>query len=165
MKVRLTTTLGDIVLDLDSANAPGTASNFVEYVRDGFYDGTLFHRVIEDFMIQGGGFEADMKSKQPRSTIHNEADNRLSNATGTVAMARSSDPHSASCQFFINASDNVFLDFKAPTPEGWGYCVFGSVIEGMDVVTRLNQVATTSRSGHQNVPIEDVRIEKAEVLD
>lgn len=165
MKVCLTTTFGDIVLTLDSARAPATTANFVEYVREGFYDGTLFHRVIEDFMIQGGGFETDMKPKKPRGTIENEADNGLANVAGSVAMARSSDPHSASCQFFISTQDNNFLDFKSRTRDGWGYCVFGAVTEGMDVVTRLNKVATTSRAGHKDVPVEDIRIETARVLD
>ncbi|HNW78243.1 MAG TPA: peptidylprolyl isomerase, partial [Candidatus Competibacteraceae bacterium] len=133
--------------------------------RDGFYDGTLFHRVIPNFMIQGGGMEAGMKQKTTRSPIRNEADNGLKNQKGSIAMARTSDPHSATAQFFINLKDNDFLDFRAANSQGWGYCVFGRVTEGMDVVETIAKVATTSRRGHQDVPADDVVIERAEVID
>lgn len=164
MNVRLKTSAGDIVLSLDTDKAPKTVDNFITYVREGFYDGTIFHRVIDDFMIQGGGFESEMSPKKPRATIENEADNGLSNSTGTVAMARTSDPHSATCQFFINANDNTFLNFKSRTPEGWGYCVFATVTEGMDVVRRISKAATTSRAGHQDVPVDEILIESAEEI-
>jgi peptidyl-prolyl cis-trans isomerase B (cyclophilin B) len=160
-KVRLSTNAGDIVIELDAARAPKTAENFLAYVRNGYYDGSLFHRVIDNFMIQAGGFESGMKSKQPGASIENEADNGLSNALGTIAMARTSDPHSASAQFFINVSDNVFLDFKSRNADGWGYCVFGAVVEGMDVVDKIVKSPTASRAGHQDVPVEDIIIESA----
>lgn len=163
MNVRLQTSHGDIVLALDAERAPRTVANFVRYVEDGFYDGTIFHRVIRGFMIQGGGFEPELQPKRTRAPIHNEADNGLSNATGTIAMARTSDPHSAAAQFFINASDNDFLDFTAPTAKEWGYCVFGHVVEGMDNVRLINEVPTTHRGGHGDVPIEDVVLRHAEV--
>lgn len=165
MKVRLTTSEGDVVIALDQENAPKTSANFVEYVNDGHYDGTIFHRVIDGFMIQGGGFEPGMQQKSTRSSIENEADNGLTNNKGTIAMARTNDPHSASSQFFINCNQNDFLNFKAKTPDGWGYCVFGEVVEGLDVVSRIEETATTSKAGHQDVPKEDVVIEKAEVAD
>lgn len=161
----LKTNFGDIKLQLDYDKAPATSRNFETYVREGFYDGLIFHRVISNFMIQGGGFEPGMKPRKPRAPIRNEANNGLSNMTGSVAMARTMDPHSASAQFFINVQDNGFLDHTAETPEGWGYAVFGRVVEGMDVVERIRTVATTSRAGHQDVPQEDVLIEKATVTD
>jgi peptidyl-prolyl cis-trans isomerase B (cyclophilin B) len=163
--IKLHTTLGTITLELDQARAPATAANFLQYARDGFYDGTLFHRVIPNFMIQGGGMEAGMKQKTTRSPIRNEADNGLKNQKGSIAMARTSDPHSATAQFFINLKDNDFLDFRAANSQGWGYCVFGRVTEGMDVVETIAKVATTSRRGHQDVPADDVVIERAEVID
>ncbi len=158
--VRMKTNHGDIVLELYPDKAPETVANFLEYARSGFYDGTIFHRVIPGFMIQGGGFEPGMKQKPTRDPIRNEADNGLRNEAGTIAMARTPDPHSATAQFFINAKDNDFLDFTAPTPQGYGYCVFGRVIEGMDVVHEIEKVPTTTRNGHRDVPVEDVVIEK-----
>ncbi|MBP7712600.1 MAG: peptidyl-prolyl cis-trans isomerase [Gammaproteobacteria bacterium] len=165
MNVRLETTHGAIILSLDAEKAPQTVENFVQYVRDGFYDGTLFHRVIDGFMVQGGGFAAGMQQKSARAPIANEADNGLRNQRGTIAMARTPDPHSATAQFFINVADNAFLDFKAKTDAGWGYCVFGRVTEGMDVVDRIKGVATTSRAGHRDVPAEDVVIDRASVVE
>lgn len=165
MKVSLDTSEGRIVLDLDEEKAPKTTANFLEYVRSGFFDGTIFHRVIEGFMIQGGGFEPGMTQKQSNASIENEANNGLKNREGSVAMARTSDPHSASSQFFINGADNAFLDHRAPTPDGWGYAVFGRVSEGHDVVKRIGSVSTTSAGGHQDVPTEDVLIEKAAVVE
>ena len=163
--IKLHTTLGVITLELDHARAPATAANFLQYARDGFYEGTLFHRVIPNFMIQGGGLNPDMNQKPGRSPVRNEADNGLKNRTGTVAMARTADPHSATSQFFINLKDNDFLDHRGPTSQGWGYCVFGKVADGMDVVTAIAKCATTSRRGHQDVPVENVVIEKTEVID
>lgn len=159
--ITLHTNYGDIKLALDFENAPKTAANFVEYVKAGHYDGTVFHRVIDNFMIQGGGFTADMQQKETRAPIDNEADNGLKNDTGTIAMARTMDPHSASAQFFINVADNNFLNHTAKTSQGWGYAVFGRVIEGMDVINRIKAVPTTSKSGHQDVPVESVVINKA----
>ena len=156
------TNFGDITIKLDFENAPESAENFAQYVKDGFYDGTIFHRVINGFMIQGGGFEPGMQQKQTRDPIKNEADNGLQNKIGTLAMARTMDPHSASSQFFINVSDNDFLNFSSKTAQGWGYAVFGEVVEGMDVVNEIKGVATTNAAGHQDVPAEDVIIEKAE---
>ena len=163
-KVRLVTSLGEIVIEVNEKKAPKTAANFLAYVNNGHYDNTLFHRVIDGFMIQTGGFAPGMQQKPAGPPIDNEADNGLPNVTGAVAMARTPDPHSASAQFFINTNDNDFLNFSAPTRDGWGYCVFAQVVEGMDVVTRIEEVETTSRSGHQNVPVEDVLIERAEVV-
>lgn len=163
-KVRLTTSLGEIVIELDASKAPATVANFLAYVKKGHYDSCLFHRVIDGFMIQTGGFAPGMEQKQPDAPIDNEADNGLTNVTGAVAMARTPDPHSASAQFFINTNDNDFLNFSAPTRDGWGYCVFARVTEGMDVVTRIEEVETGNRGGHQNVPVEDVLIERAEIL-
>lgn len=163
MKVRLTTSEGDVVIALDQEKAPKTSTNFLEYVNEGHYDGTIFHRVIDGFMIQGGGFEPGMRQKSTHATIENEADNGLTNSKGTVAMARTSDPHSASSQFFVNTKQNDFLNFKSKTPDGWGYCVFAQVVEGMDVVTRIEETATQTTGGHQDVPKEDIVIEKAEV--
>ncbi|PTU73402.1 peptidylprolyl isomerase [Pseudomonas mangrovi] len=162
--IKLHTNHGVISLQLFEDKAPETAANFIEYVKSGHYDGTIFHRVISTFMIQGGGFEPGMKQKTTRAPIKNEANNGLSNKVGTVAMARTMDPHSASAQFFINVSDNSFLDHSAPTTQGWGYAVFAEVVEGMDVVEAIKGVATTMRSGHQDVPVEDVIIEKAEIV-
>jgi peptidyl-prolyl cis-trans isomerase B (cyclophilin B) len=161
--INLHTSLGLIGIELDHEHAPATAANFLQYARDGFYDGTLFHRVIPGFMIQGGGMQADMSQKPTRDPIQNEANNGLKNVVGSIAMARTSDPHSASSQFFINLKDNDFLDHRAPNSQGWGYCVFGQVVAGMDVVEAIAQLATTSRRGHQDVPAEDVVIVKAEV--
>lgn len=164
MNVRLTTNHGDILLELNPEKAPVTVENFVSYVKSGHYDGTIFHRVIEDFMIQGGGMDADMNEKSTGDSITNEADNGLSNLNGTIAMARTADPHSASAQFFINTTENAFLDFRSASADGWGYCVFGKVIEGSDVVEKIEEVSTTTRNGHQDVPEESVLIEKAEVV-
>lgn len=161
--IKLTTNHGDIHIELDHANAPVTAANFEQYVRDGHYDNTLFHRVIDGFMIQGGGMNADFVQKPTRAPIENEAKNGLKNVTGSIAMARTNDPHSASAQFFINVSDNAFLDY--PGQDGWGYCVFGKVVDGMDVVNSIKAIKTGSRKGHQDVPMEDVIIEKAEVVE
>jgi peptidyl-prolyl cis-trans isomerase B (cyclophilin B) len=165
MKVRLCTSHGDIEIELDTEHAPKTAANFAEYVRDGHYNGTIFHRVIDGFMIQGGGFETSMQQKDTRASIENEADNGLRNDTGTVAMARTQDPHSASAQFFINTQDNEFLNHKSKTPEGWGYCVFARVVTGMDVVTKIEESATTVRAGHRDVPTDDVVIDRAELFE
>ncbi|WP_147694392.1 peptidylprolyl isomerase [Vogesella mureinivorans] len=162
--IKLTTNHGDIVLELFADKAPKTAANFEQYVIDGHYDGTIFHRVINGFMIQGGGFTADMQQKDTRDTIENEANNGLSNKTYTIAMARTPDPHSASAQFFINVSDNDFLDFRSETMQGWGYCVFGQVVQGQDVVDRIKTVATGRKGGHQDVPSDAVIIEKAEII-
>ncbi|HEX9582892.1 MAG TPA: peptidylprolyl isomerase [Gammaproteobacteria bacterium] len=165
MKVRLETTLGDITLELFESEAPKTVANFLQYVSEGHYDGTIFHRVIDGFMIQGGGFEPGMDQKPARGNVENEADNGLSNDAGTIAMARTPDPHSASTQFFINANDNDFLNFRAKTQEGWGYCVFGKVVDGMEVVTRIEESPTTTRAGHQDVPREDIVINRAVAVD
>ncbi len=163
--IKLHTNHGVITLELFEDKAPETVSNIKEYVKSGHYDGTIFHRVISNFMIQGGGFEPGMKQKATRSPIKNEANNGLSNKIGTIAMARTMEPHSASAQFFINVADNTFLNHSAPTVNGWGYAVFGQVTEGMDVVEQIKGVDTTSRSGHQDVPVEDVIIEKAEIIE
>ena len=163
--IRMTTTLGDIDIELDFDKAPKSAANFEQYVRDGHFDGTLFHRVINGFMIQGGGLLPNMSPKKTREPIENEANNGLKNVTGSVAMARTGDPHSATSQFFINVADNAFLDFTSPTSQGWGYAVFGKVVNGMDVVNKIKGVSTTSRAGHQDVPADDIVIEKAEVIE
>jgi peptidyl-prolyl cis-trans isomerase B (cyclophilin B) len=163
--IKLNTNHGTIVLELDAAKAPNTVANFLQYAKDGYYDGTIFHRVINGFMIQGGGMEPGMKEKQTRASIQNEANNGLTNARGTVAMARTPDPHSASAQFFINLVDNDFLNFRAETPDGWGYCVFGKVTEGMDVVDKIKGVETGNKGHHQDVPVEDVVIESVEVVE
>lgn len=163
--VRLNTSLGTITLELDEAKAPQTVANFLEYVRDGHYANTIFHRVIDGFMVQGGGFEPGMKQKPTRATIKNEADNGLKNQAYTVAMARTPDPHSASSQFFINVVDNDFLDFRAPTPQEYGYCVFGRVVDGKDVVDRIKKVTTGTRGMFRDVPMEDVTIVSAEIVD
>lgn len=161
--VTLQTNHGNIKIELDLTNTPTTAQNFMDYAKNGFYDGTIFHRVINGFMIQGGGFDAQMKQKQTQQPIKNEANKGKQNKRGTIAMARTSDPHSATAQFFINVVDNDFLNFKAESGNGWGYCVFGTVTEGMDIVDKIKGVATTTKSGHENVPTENVVIEKVVV--
>ncbi|MCL1059837.1 peptidylprolyl isomerase [Shewanella sp. Choline-02u-19] len=161
--ITLHTNHGDIKVSLDTENAPKTAANFVKYVKEGFYDGTVFHRVIDGFMVQGGGFSEDMEQKPCGETIENEANNGLSNKVGTLAMARTSDPHSATAQFFININDNTFLDFKSESAQGWGYCVFAEVSEGMDVVNKIKAVSTGNRGMHQDVPLEAVIIEKVTI--
>ncbi len=161
--IKLKTNHGDILIEVDHDNAPITATNFEQYVRDGHYDGTLFHRVIDGFMIQGGGMDVNFTPKPTRPPIENEANNGLKNRVGSLAMARTNDPHSASSQFFINVADNSFLDH--PGQDGWGYCVFGRVAEGMDVVNAIKGSKTGGRQGHQDVPVEDVIIEKAEITD
>jgi peptidyl-prolyl cis-trans isomerase B (cyclophilin B) len=163
--IKLETNMGTIAIELDKEKAPVTSENFEQYVKDGFYDGTIFHRVINGFMIQGGGMEPGMQEKQTRDPIKNEANNGLSNLTGTIAMARTPDPDSASAQFFINVKDNTFLDFRSETPDGWGYAVFGKVVDGMDVIDKIKVVDTTTRMGHQDVPVDDVIIEKAEIVE
>ena len=162
--IKLTTSKGDIDIELDFDNAPKTAANFQQYVEDGFYDGKIFHRVIDGFMIQGGGFDADMNQAETRDPIENEADNGLKNLNGTLAMARTNDPHSASAQFFINVTDNQFLDHSGKNPQGWGYAVFGKVVGGMDTVEAIKAVATGSHGPHQDVPREPVVIESAKVV-
>ncbi|MFK5969810.1 MAG: peptidylprolyl isomerase [Candidatus Marithrix sp.] len=164
MQVKIQTNHGDILVQLDSDKAPKTVENFVNYVNAGFYNGTIFHRVIENFMIQGGGMESGMREKETSPPVENEATNGLSNIVGTIAMARTPDPHSASSQFFINTSDNIFLNHTAETPQGWGYCVFGEVIEGMDTVDKIKKASTTNVAGHQDVPATDVIIESATVV-
>jgi peptidyl-prolyl cis-trans isomerase B (cyclophilin B) len=159
--VILKTNYGDITIELNYEKAPKTAENFAQYVKDGFYDGVIFHRVINNFMVQGGGFEPGMKEKKTRAPIANEADNGLKNDTGTLAMARTMDPDSASAQFFINVNDNDFLNHSAKTSQGWGYAVFAKVTDGMDVVNKIKALSTTSAGGHQDVPAEDVIIESA----
>lgn len=163
--VKLHTNFGIITLELNADKAPETVANFLNYVRSGFYNGTIFHRVISNFMIQGGGMESGMKEKSTNAPIKNEADNGLSNERGTIAMARTMEPHSASAQFFINVKDNKFLDHRSPTPDGWGYAVFGRVVDGMDVVDKIKDVATGNTGYHQDVPVEDVIIESAEVVE
>lgn len=162
--IKLHTNHGVISLELDAAKAPDTAANFTQYVKDGHYNNTIFHRVIDGFMVQGGGFEPGMKQKPTREPVQNEANNGLKNDMYTVAMARTSAPHSASAQFFINVANNDFLNHSAPTPQGWGYCVFGKVVDGTDVVDKIRKVKTGSRGMHQDVPVEDVIIEKAEIV-
>jgi peptidyl-prolyl cis-trans isomerase B (cyclophilin B) len=162
--IKLTTNQGVITLELDAEKAPKTTANFLSYVEAGHYDGTIFHRVINGFMIQGGGFTPDMQQKPTQAPIENEAGNGLKNARGTIAMARTNDPHSATAQFFINVTDNDFLDFRAPSGNGWGYCVFGKVVEGLDVVDKIKGVKTGNKGFHQDVPAEDVVIEKAEAV-
>ncbi|MGE8547443.1 peptidylprolyl isomerase [Alcaligenes sp. WGS1538] len=164
-RVKLQTNQGDIVIELNAEKAPNTVANFLNYVNSGFYDGTVFHRVINNFMIQGGGFEAGMKQKPTEAPVKNEADNGLKNNKYTIAMARTSDPHSATAQFFINVADNDFLNFTAPTSNGWGYAVFGQVVEGTEVVDKIKTVRTGNKGFHQDVPVEDVVIEKATVAE
>lgn len=161
--VKLHTNFGIITLELDQEKAPITVENFLRYVNSGFYDNTIFHRVIDDFMIQGGGLESNMKQKNTQSPIQNEAANGLKNDAYTIAMARTTDVHSATSQFFINVTNNGFLNYQSATPQGFGYCVFGKVVEGQDVVDKIKKVKTGDAAGHQNVPVEDVVIEKAEV--
>ena len=164
-QVRLETSSGVIVLALDAAKAPATVANFLAYVDAGHYDGTLFHRVIPGFMIQGGGFDRDFRQKETRAPIENEAGNGLKNLRGTVAMARTNDPHSATAQFFINSVDNGFLDHTAPNPDGWGYAVFGRVTEGLEVVDAISQAKTGAKNGHQDAPVEPVVLLKAARAD
>lgn len=162
--VVLKTNYGDIKIELFADKAPKTVANFLQYVEDGTYNNSIFHRVISNFMIQGGGFAPGMDEKPTKASIENEADNGLSNKVGTLAMARTNDPHSATCQFFINVNDNNFLDFSAPNERGFGYCVFAKVVEGMDVVESIKSVSTGNAGMHQDVPVEDVIIESAEVV-
>ncbi|MEQ1774852.1 MAG: peptidylprolyl isomerase [Burkholderiales bacterium] len=162
--IKLQTNHGDITLELDAEKAPETVANFIQYAKDGHYDNTVFHRVIDGFMIQGGGFEPGMKQKPADATVKNEATNGLKNNHYTVAMARTSDPHSASAQFFINTSDNDFLNHTAPTSQGWGYCVFGKVTAGTDIVDKIGKVKTGRKGFHDDVPLEDVVIKKAEIV-
>lgn len=163
--VLMKTTKGDIKLELNAEKAPNTVANFLKYVEKGHYNGTIFHRVISDFMIQGGGFTAEMQQKPAPDTVDNEANNGLKNELGTIAMARTMDPHSASAQFFINTKDNEFLNFRSPTSQGWGYCVFGKVIEGMDVVKAIEGVATGRSGGHSDVPVDPVVIMECTVVE
>jgi peptidyl-prolyl cis-trans isomerase B (cyclophilin B) len=163
-KVLLKTNQGDITLSLDSEKAPKSVANFLQYVKSGHYDDTIFHRVIDNFMIQGGGMAPGMKQKPTQAEIENEANNGLKNVNGSVAMARTNEPHSASSQFFINVNDNDFLNYTAPNAQGWGYAVFGAVSDGMDVVNAIRKVKTGSSGFHQDVPTEDVLIEKATVI-
>ena len=165
MTVRMTTNHGDIVIVLDADKAPVTVANFLSYVKSGFFNGTIFHRVIPGFMIQGGGFEPGMKQKPTQSPIKNEADNGLQNLEGTLAMARTNDPQSATAQFFINVKNNSFLNHSAPTAQGWGYCVFGKVTQGLDIVHAIEKVPTTTRMGMQDVPSEDVVIQTVTVVE
>ncbi len=163
-QIQLTTNHGTITLALNEEKAPKTVANFKSYVEAGHYDGTIFHRVIKNFMAQGGGFTADMKQKPTDDPIENEAANGLKNEAYTIAMARTNDPHSATAQFFINVVDNAFLNHTAPSGQGWGYCVFGEVVEGLDVVDKIRAVKTGNKGFHQDVPVEDVIIEKAEIV-
>lgn len=160
--VKITTSMGELIVELDTDKAPKTAGNFLQYVDDGFYNGTVFHRVIDGFMVQGGGFEPGMKQKPVRSPIENEAANGLKNEAYTVAMARTSDPHSATAQFFINVADNAFLNHSAPSAQGFGYCVFAKVVEGREVIDKIKAVSTATRGMHGDVPAKDVVIERAE---
>jgi peptidyl-prolyl cis-trans isomerase B (cyclophilin B) len=164
-KVQFETSKGNFVIELNAEKAPKSVENFLTYVNSGHYDGTIFHRVIPSFMIQGGGFDVDMKQKTTNETIQNEANNGLKNVKGSVAMARTSAPHSATAQFFINAADNGFLDFTSESPQGWGYAVFGQVTEGLDIVSTIEEVATGNHGGHQDVPLEPIVILKATVLE
>ncbi|GAC18359.1 peptidylprolyl isomerase [Paraglaciecola arctica] len=163
--VKIHTNYGVITLTLFADKAPITVANFLDYVKEGFYDNTIFHRVIDGFMIQGGGFEPGMEQKESKATIQNEANNGLANNLGTVAMARTNEPHSATAQFFINVGDNSFLNFRSESGDGWGYCVFAEVSEGMDVVEKIRAVATGNSGYHQDVPVEDVVIQKAEIVE
>ena len=165
MNILMQTSKGDIELELYPEKAPLTVANFVEYTKDGHFDDTIFHRVIPGFMVQGGGFTADMQQKETRDTIKIEADNGLKNDLGTVAMARTSDPNSATAQFFINIKDNDFLNYSAPSTQGWGYCVFGKITKGLDIVQLIEKVDTTTKNGHQNVPVEAVVIRKVSIVE
>ncbi len=164
-QVAFDTNLGTIVIELNQEKAPKTVANFLGYVKSGHYDGTIFHRVIKDFMIQGGGFDENFNQKPAPQTVDNEADNGLKNEEGTIAMARTSDPHSASAQFFINAKNNTFLNYTSKTPQGWGYAVFGKVVSGMDIVKQIEVVRTSNKNGHGDVPVVNVVINKARLLD
>ncbi len=163
--VKMDTNQGTIILELDADKAPTTVKNFVTYANEGFYDGTIFHRVISNFMIQGGGFTEDMSQKTTHDPIKNEANNGLKNSNGTIAMARTGDPHSATAQFFINVKDNDFLNFSSETPQGWGYAVFGKVTEGMDVVNKIKDTSTSTNGPYQDVPIEAIIIEKVTIVE
>lgn len=165
--IKFHTSIGSFVVELDFDKAPKTAQNFLEYCQAGFYENTLFHRIIPGFMVQGGGLEEGMidKTDGQKAPIENEANNGLKNTTGTLAMARTMDPHSATSQFFINLVDNDFLNYKSSTPQEWGYCVFGHVVEGMDIIHKMAAVETTSRQGHGDVPVEDILIDRVEVLE
>ena len=163
--ITLRTTQGDISIELDFDNAPISAANYLQYARDGFYNGTIFHRVIPGFMVQGGGMDADMHEKESREAIENEADNGLANDIGTLAMARTNDPHSASSQFFINVANNGFLNHSGKNSQGWGYAVFGKVVEGMDVVSSITEMATGSSGYHQDVPVETIEITETIISD
>jgi len=163
--IKIFTTFGEMTLELDADKAPKTVANFLEYVREGFYDGTIFHRVINNFMVQGGGFDTNMQQKATKAPIENEADNGLKNEFGTIAMARTMDPHSATAQFFINVSNNEFLNHSGKNMQGWGYTVFGKVVEGTEVLEKIKAVATTSKNGHQDVPVDEVIIESIVELD
>ena len=163
--IKISTTFGEMTLELDADKAPKTVANFLEYVREGFYDGTIFHRVINNFMVQGGGFDTNMQQKTTKAPIENEADNGLKNEFGTIAMARTMDPHSATAQFFINVSNNEFLNHSGKNMQGWGYAVFGKVVEGAEVLEKIKAVATTSKNGHQDVPVDEVIIESIVELD
>ena len=164
-QVLMTTTVGPITLELDAENAPKTVENFLSYVSSGFYDGTIFHRVIDNFMIQGGGFDAEMSQKETEAPIENEANNGLKNLRGSIAMARTQDPHSATAQFFINVKDNDFLNHTGENMQGWGYAVFGKVAEGEDVLDKIRCVQTGSSAGHQDVPVEPIIIESVTIID
>lgn len=164
-RVQMTTTFGTLILELDGEKAPKTVANFLSYVADGFYDGTIFHRVIDNFMVQGGGFDTDMRQKPTKEPVENEADNGLENVHGTIAMARTMDPHSATAQFFINVKDNDFLNHSGKNMQGWGYTVFGRVVEGENVLDRIRVVATGNSGGHQDVPVEPIVIESVTLLD
>ena len=163
--VIMRTTFGDIKLELDAERAPKTVENFLMYAREGFFNGTIFHRVIDNFMIQGGGFDTEMQQKATQEPIENEADNGLKNDTATIAMARTMDPHSATAQFFINVKDNDFLNHSGKTMQGWGYAVFGKVVEGEEVLDKIRAVPTTSRAGHQDVPVDPVIIESVDIVE
>lgn len=162
--IKMETSMGDFILELYPDKAPKTVENFLRYVQDGSYNGTIFHRVIDGFMIQGGGFTPDMRPVATRSPIRNEADNGLKNERYTVAMARTGDPHSATNQFFVNTADNTFLNFRTPAAQGWGYCVFGKVVDGMDTIDKIKAVPTTAKGMHENVPVDPVIITKAYVF-
>lgn len=165
VRVQMNTTFGNLTLELDAEKAPKTVQNFVDYANNGFYDGTIFHRVIDNFMVQGGGFDAEMRQKPTSEPIENEADNGLKNDRGTIAMARTMDPHSATAQFFINVKDNDFLNHSGKNMQGWGYCVFGKVVDGDAVLDKIRVVPTGSNAGHQDVPRETVVIERVTVLE
>ncbi len=164
-KVKLHTSLGAILIELDEKETPTTTQNFLDYVKEGYYDGTIFHRTIKGFMIQGGGFESNMVQKKARHPIRNEAKTGLKNEKGTISMARTNEPHSASSQFFINVANNAFLDFKNETPDGYGYCAFGKVTDGLDIVLKISEVETTRKAGHSDVPVEEIYLLGAEIVE